>query len=117
MLHTQQQNAANSKQSTPATSIELICSQDYLGIVDFLTALPLKSREERRDFFGGLTRRLYSVPEETVAIQGYNRFDMFQNRFNIRTQLDLSDFTIKFHFWRCHDSTFCNEPVTISGIA
>ena len=48
----------------------MICPQDYLGIVDFLTALPLKSREERRDFFGGLTRRLFSVPEETVAIQG-----------------------------------------------
>ena len=43
--------------------------QDYLGIVDFLTALPLKSRDERRTFFGGLTRRLFSVPEETVAIQ------------------------------------------------
>ena len=43
--------------------------QDYLGIVDFLTALPLKSRDERRHFFGGLTRRLFSVPEEIVAIQ------------------------------------------------
>ena len=56
-------------------------SQDYLGIVDFLTALPLKTRDERKHFFGGLTRRLFSVPEETVAIQGRARFNEFYQLF------------------------------------
>ena len=43
--------------------------QDYLRIVEFLTDLPLKSFEEKKDFFTGLSERLFLLPEKVIASQ------------------------------------------------
>jgi hypothetical protein len=48
---------------------EPVFTQDYINLVGFLTELPLKSKDERKTFFDGLTQRLFAVPEETVAVQ------------------------------------------------
>ena len=43
--------------------------QDYLHIVAFLTDLPLKESDERKEFFTGLTERLFMLPEKIIASQ------------------------------------------------
>ena len=43
--------------------------QDYLKLVAFLTDLPLKSFEEKKDFFVSLSERLYLLPEKVIASQ------------------------------------------------
>ena len=43
--------------------------QDYLSIVAFLTDLPLKSFEEKKDFFISLSKRLFQLPEKVIASQ------------------------------------------------
>ena len=43
--------------------------QDYLKIVAFLTDLPLKSFEEKKDFFSNLSERLFLLPEKVIASQ------------------------------------------------
>lgn len=44
-------------------------NKDYLNIVAFLTDLPLKSNRDRKDFFSGLTEKLFSLPEKVVSGQ------------------------------------------------
>ena len=43
--------------------------QDYLRIVAFLTDLPLKSFEEKKDFFTSLSERLFLLPEKVISSQ------------------------------------------------
>ena len=43
--------------------------QDYLKIVAFLTDIPLKSFEEKKQFFVSLSERLYLLPEKVIASQ------------------------------------------------
>ena len=43
--------------------------QDYLKLVAFLTDLPLKSFEEKKNFFVSLSKRLYLLPEKVIASQ------------------------------------------------
>ena len=43
--------------------------QDYLKLVAFLTDLPLKSFEEKKNFFLSLSERLYLLPEKVIASQ------------------------------------------------
>ena len=42
---------------------------DYVSIVRFLTDLPLKTEGEKRQFFGGLVRRLFELPQDSLAVQ------------------------------------------------
>ncbi len=52
-----------------AVTRQPVFDQDYLSVVEFLTELPLKTKTDRSSFFSGLTKRLFSVAEETVAVQ------------------------------------------------
>ena len=43
--------------------------QEYLKIVEFLTDLPVKLLEEKKDFFTTLSEKLFLLPEKVIASQ------------------------------------------------